>query len=472
MRDIKTFRLEKWDRIDNLPLNTVEELAVKINWSEKWQPFWVATLDLTWKVPSSQLPVLWGWWWSWSDWAFAFYSSTATEWQTVFNLNYSYESWNNNLFVFVNWTKQLIWTDYIETSNTSITFTSWLLVWDLVQVIYPNKWLNYKWTYSWTTAYIKDDAVYYNGSSYICILATTWNLPTNTTYWNILVSKWERWDKWDQGEMWPQGIQWLIWLQWPSWPSDWFNRNTFIATAWQTIFNLSFDYTPWSNSLLVFINWIIETWNIYNETSATQITFLNWLDEWTIVQVLTWIKWEIWPQWIQWEIWPQWIQWIQWVKWDQWVNWTRVSNVTSNKVWKTTTITLNWDFDNAPYQFNVQDWLDWTWSITDHNNLTNIQWWAVWDYQHLTTAQVTNLNNQSWTNTWDQTMSNWTTVVATNWQTVCTTPTYVIWNNKLEVYLNWLLQEITQDYTETSTTSITFVSWLLAWDRVTYKLLS
>ena len=112
------------------------------------------------------------------------------------------------------------------------------------------------------------------------------------------------------------------------------------------------------------------------------------------------------------------------------------------------------------------------WSVTVHNSLTWIQGWAAWDYQHLTTAQVTNLNNQSWTNTWDQTMSNWTTVVATNWQTVCTTPTYVIWNNKLEVYLNWLLQEITQDYTETSTTSITFVSWLLAWDRVTYKLLS
>ena len=34
MRDIKTFRLEKWDRIDNLPLNTAEELATKINWSE------------------------------------------------------------------------------------------------------------------------------------------------------------------------------------------------------------------------------------------------------------------------------------------------------------------------------------------------------------------------------------------------------------------------------------------------------
>lgn len=36
----------------------------------------------------------------------------------------------------------------------------------------------------------------------------------------------------------------------------------------------------------------------------------------------------------------------------------------------------------------------WGWSITDHNNLTNIQWWAVWDYQHLTTAQLNKLNNQ------------------------------------------------------------------------------
>ena len=69
-------------------------------------------------------------------------------------------------------------------------------------------------------------------------------------------------------------------------------------------------------------------------------------------------------------------------------------------------------------------------------------------------------------------MSNGTPITATQWQTVCIAPTYVIWSAKLEVYLKWLLQEITQDYNETSTTSITFVTWLLAWDRVTYKLLS
>ena len=40
--------------------------------------------------------------------------------------------------------------------------------------------------YSGATAYVADDVVSYNGSSYICILASTNNLPTNTTYWNLM----------------------------------------------------------------------------------------------------------------------------------------------------------------------------------------------------------------------------------------------------------------------------------------------
>jgi hypothetical protein len=40
--------------------------------------------------------------------------------------------------------------------------------------------------YNGATAYVADDVVSYNGSSYICILASTGNLPTNTTYWNLM----------------------------------------------------------------------------------------------------------------------------------------------------------------------------------------------------------------------------------------------------------------------------------------------
>ena len=40
--------------------------------------------------------------------------------------------------------------------------------------------------YSGATAYVADDVVSYNGSSYICILASTNNLPTNATYWSLM----------------------------------------------------------------------------------------------------------------------------------------------------------------------------------------------------------------------------------------------------------------------------------------------
>ena len=47
----------------------------------------------------------------------------------------------------------------------------------------------WKGAYNAGTAYAIDDVVSYNGSSYVCILASTGNLPTNTTYWNVMSSK-------------------------------------------------------------------------------------------------------------------------------------------------------------------------------------------------------------------------------------------------------------------------------------------
>jgi hypothetical protein len=44
-----------------------------------------------------------------------------------------------------------------------------------------------KGTYSGATQYYVNDIVLYGGSSYICILASIGNLPTNGTYWNLLV---------------------------------------------------------------------------------------------------------------------------------------------------------------------------------------------------------------------------------------------------------------------------------------------
>ena len=52
-----------------------------------------------------------------------------------------------------------------------------------------DKGLNWKAAYVNTTAYLKDDAVFYNGSSYIALQNSTGNLPTNTTFWSILAQK-------------------------------------------------------------------------------------------------------------------------------------------------------------------------------------------------------------------------------------------------------------------------------------------
>jgi hypothetical protein len=49
--------------------------------------------------------------------------------------------------------------------------------------------LTQKGLYSGVTAYVIDDVVNYNGSAYICIQNSTGNLPTNNTYWNLLISK-------------------------------------------------------------------------------------------------------------------------------------------------------------------------------------------------------------------------------------------------------------------------------------------
>ena len=48
--------------------------------------------------------------------------------------------------------------------------------------------IKFKWkgTYAGGTAYTIDDVVSYNGSSYICILASTGNLPTNATYFETM----------------------------------------------------------------------------------------------------------------------------------------------------------------------------------------------------------------------------------------------------------------------------------------------
>jgi hypothetical protein len=46
--------------------------------------------------------------------------------------------------------------------------------------------LTFQGAYAGGTTYYPNDIATYNGSSYICILQSTGNLPTNATYWSVL----------------------------------------------------------------------------------------------------------------------------------------------------------------------------------------------------------------------------------------------------------------------------------------------
>ena len=46
----------------------------------------------------------------------------------------------------------------------------------------------WKGAYSNTYTYGQNDVTYYNGSSYVCVLGTVGNIPTNTTYWEKMAA--------------------------------------------------------------------------------------------------------------------------------------------------------------------------------------------------------------------------------------------------------------------------------------------
>ena len=60
---------------------------------------------------------------------------TATQGQTVFSVGFNYYVGANNLKVYVNGSKQVVSTNYTETTNSTITFSTGLNVGDIVEFL-------------------------------------------------------------------------------------------------------------------------------------------------------------------------------------------------------------------------------------------------------------------------------------------------------------------------------------------------
>jgi hypothetical protein len=152
---------------------------------------------------------------------------------------------------------------------------------------------------------------------------------TQTTDFTPVYREWEelykikteslKWPKWDTGA---QGIQWIKWDKWDTW-----------------------------------------------STGATGATWPQWA-QWP--QWIKWDKWDTgaqWPQGPAWATWPQgptgpqWPQgpaWATWPDWEDGTDWNWIASITTNKVGKTTTVTITED-DSTVTTFDVEDWADWEW---------------------------------------------------------------------------------------------------------------
>ena len=126
--------------------------------------------------------------------------------------------WNIALNAVIEWTAATVdvWTTTTWDAWTSASVTnSWttsaaifdftIPKWDQwIQWPQGIKWdtwdkgMNWQWVYDGTIQYYIDDAVSYEDSSYIAIQDTKWNVPTDTTYWNLVAKKGADWSgSWD-----------------------------------------------------------------------------------------------------------------------------------------------------------------------------------------------------------------------------------------------------------------------------------
>ena len=160
--------------------------------------------------------------------------------------------------------------------------------------------------------------------------------------------------QWPQGEQGPQGCQWPQGEQWPQWcqgpqgcqgeqgpAGNWICCTELNESYWLVI-----HYTDWTCDTTDSIRW---------------------------PQGPQGCQWEQGCQWIQWPEWPQGCQWPQWCTWEQWPAWVGICCSTCSKVWKTTTVELQYT-NNTCFCFSVDDWQDWQWSgdmlkcVYDPNN--------------------------------------------------------------------------------------------------------
>lgn len=155
-------------------------------------------------------------------------------------------------------------------------------------------------------------------------------------------------------------------------------------------------------------------------------------------------KWDTWAQW------PTGATWPQWPAWDD-GNW--IASITTNKVGKTTTVTIT-ETDATVTNFDVEDWADGTgaWDFLADGTVS-----MTWDF-NAWGNDITNVDNiqansiqADWASSWVLLKNNAWTTVASFW---------VWWTSSTNIALVWAT-------VVTGNISATNLSWTNTWDNST-----
>lgn len=193
------------------------------------------------------------------------------------------------------------------------------------------------------------------------------------------------------------------------------------------------------------------------------------------------------PKWEKWDQGNPWQDWTDWTDWQDWADWNWITSVTSSKVWKTTTVTMNFD-EWDPFSFQVEDWVDgqWAWDVIWPASSTD--WhlavfdWATWklikDWGAMPTipTKVSDLSNDSgfitWIDSGDVTTALWYTPADS--ASLGTAATKNTWTSSWNVPVldsNWKLANstlpwvaLTDTFTVSTSSDLTSLSSAEQWD--------
>ena len=334
---------ELWD----LPISTATQTALntKQNTSEKWQPNWYASLDWSWKVPTSQLP-----WWT-GNWDVV-WPNSSTDNAIV---RYNWTTWklikNSSAIIDDSWNilaTNLSWTNTWDETKATIESK---LIWDISS--HTHDWRYYTETeinsqlskvyWTWVTSYITltFTATTFSISDGTWVITNwlTWaisniswswlnnvtdNFPTSDTTWLLIDSSWILTQQASIPTPTEYRTKILVWAIWKNawniifWRTvtlphyDWINAITDISTFLGAIqdwninilwtWTLTVNYTAWK----VFSLWANATSSVYwpnivplsSQTPATlNAVYRNWTWWWTIWPNVTIINSALYDNW-------------------------------------------------------------------------------------------------------------------------------------------------------------------------------